>query len=167
MWSRLKIWLVAAGSVLLTIVTLGGWALLERKTRKYHERRAERAEKAADIHRTLARVAEASEKEKQAVDDVTLKALAAIQLARDTADEKREELRSAIREDQTPFVIWSNRRFGKKNDDVWQSYLRHALPAGVVRVRLPSIFLPERGRYSYLYWYPGTGTSAQLNERRD
>jgi len=114
MWSNLKTWLVAAGSVLLTILTLGGWALMERKTRKYHQRRAERAERTADIHRTLAKVAEASEKEKQAVDDVTIKALADIQLARDKADEKREELRSAIREDQTPLAIWINRRFGKK-----------------------------------------------------
>ena len=111
---QLKTWLVAAGSLLLTIVTLGGWALLERKTRKYHERRAERAEKAADIHRTLARVAEASEKEKQTIDEATEKALQDIQLARDKADEKREELRRSLEDDRTPVVMWINRLFEKR-----------------------------------------------------
>ena len=114
MWSRLKSWLVAAGSVLLTSVTLGGWAMMERKTRKYHQQRAERAERAADIHRTLARVAEAAEKEKQEVDDVTEKALDGIERAREKAEEKREELRRSLEDDRTPLAIWINRRFGNK-----------------------------------------------------
>jgi len=114
MWPNLKAWLVAAGSVLLTILTLGGWALMERKTRKYHQQRAERAERTADIHRTLARVAAVAELERAAIDSTTEKALEDIQRARDKAEEKREELRKSIEDDPTPLTVWLNRRFGKK-----------------------------------------------------
>ena len=114
MWPNLKMWLAAAGSILLTILTLGGWALMERKTRQYHQRRAERAERTADIHRTLARVAEASEKEKKEVEEATEKALSDIQMARDKAYEKRQELRRTIEDNPIPAVEWFNRYFGDR-----------------------------------------------------
>lgn len=66
MGARLKAILAGVGVLLLTVLTLGGWALVERKGRQRERERADRLQAGHDLRDTHADAADAT---RQAVED--------------------------------------------------------------------------------------------------
>jgi F0F1-type ATP synthase membrane subunit b/b' len=114
MIAKLKGWLIAAGSVLLVVLSLGTWAVWERKAKQFEQRRADRAEKLAKARHDLLDVADESKKRRRKINEGEKAVLEEINERIKKAKERR---RKALKKAQNPHTTpweWLNKRFGKQ-----------------------------------------------------
>ncbi len=113
MIAKLKGWLIAAGSVLLIIVSLGTWAVLERKAKQFQQRRADRAEKTAKATEQIFHSSKEAEKRYHKAQKEGEKILRQFAEKRQKAKKKRQKaLERARNPHKTPWE-WLNERFSK------------------------------------------------------
>tara|TARA_R100000152_G_C6706047_1_gene134612 strand:- start:283 stop:627 length:345 start_codon:yes stop_codon:yes gene_type:complete len=114
MLAKLKTWLITIGTAVLVIVTLGTWALWERKAKQFQQRRADRAEKLAKARADLLDASENAQRRRYEIDKSEEAALDEISKRIQRVKERREKaLRAARKPHKTPWE-WFNNRFGEK-----------------------------------------------------
>tara|TARA_Y100001963_G_scaffold143151_1_gene213644 strand:- start:180 stop:521 length:342 start_codon:yes stop_codon:yes gene_type:complete len=113
MMAKIKGWLIAAGSILLVILSLGTWAIWERKAKQFQERRADRAEKLAKAREDLLDVADESKKRRRKINEGEKAVLEEInERIKKAKERRRKALEKAQKSHETPWE-WLNKRFGK------------------------------------------------------
>jgi len=111
MIAKLKAWLITIGSALLVIVSLGTWAVLERKAKQFQERRARRAEALARAERLILKTQAAQEAKEAALDDEVDAAIAGAEELRRRADKQRQAAKTKSNGPRLSLVDWLDQKF--------------------------------------------------------
>lgn len=110
MIAKLKAWLITIGSALLVIVSLGTWAVLERKAKQFQERRARRAEALARAERLILKTQAAQEAKEAALEEEVGAAIAGAEELRNRADKQRQEAKAKAHDPQLSLLDWLDQK---------------------------------------------------------